>query len=161
MTKERLRWQLEEMHAKGVGGTWLYPTVRRSQPRSSEPGFWTDGWWEFVRFALDEHQRLGMVQYANDWLGRLDKAYFQSQLRRESKTAPELVGHRLVAHFARSTAAETVTLQIPDGEQILTAVAYQLHEAREDAVDDDSRVDLTEFVHGQEVKWDGRVPSGS
>ena len=25
LTEERLRWQLEEMHAKGVGGTWLYP----------------------------------------------------------------------------------------------------------------------------------------
>src|SRR6188474_1306765 len=99
LTQERLRWQLDEMHAKGVGGTWLYPKFGAAQPQSSEPGFWTPGWWEFVRFALDEQQRLGMVQFANDWLGRLDKAYFQSQIRRESKDRPELVGHRLVAHF--------------------------------------------------------------
>src|SRR4051794_2431524 len=54
LTKERLTWQLEEMHAKGVGGAWLYPRYGASQPQSSEPGFWTDGWWDFVRFALDE-----------------------------------------------------------------------------------------------------------
>src|SRR4029079_12796540 len=54
LTKERLVWQLEEMHAKGVGGTWLYPRYGANQPRSAEPGFWSDGWWEFVRFALDE-----------------------------------------------------------------------------------------------------------
>src|SRR6185503_4344226 len=53
LDKARLRWQMEEMHDKGVGGTWLYPRFGASQPRSSEPGFWTDGWWKFVEFALD------------------------------------------------------------------------------------------------------------
>ncbi|HEY3391446.1 MAG TPA: glycosyl hydrolase [Lacipirellulaceae bacterium] len=158
LTEERLRWQLAEMHAKGVGGTWLYPRFGASQPASSEPGFWTEGWWEFVRFALDEHQRLGMVQFANDWLGRLDKAYFQSQLRREAKQDPQLVGHRLVAHFARSTAAETLTLRIPDDEQILTAAAYHLREISEDAVDDESHIDLSEFMDGQELRWEAPGP---
>jgi hypothetical protein len=158
LTKERLTWQLEEMHAKGVGGTWLYPRFGASQPQSSEPGFWTDGWWDFVRHALDEHQRLGMVQYANDWLGRLDKAYFQSQLRRESKQHPDFVGHRLVAHFAHSSAAETLSIEVPSDEQVLTAVAYKLKEAHEDAVDDESRVDLAEFVRGQELKWEAPGP---
>jgi hypothetical protein len=158
LTKERLRWQLEEMHAKGVGGTWLYPRFGASQPLSSEPGFWTDGWWDFVRFALDEHQRLGMVQFANDWLGRLDKSYFQSQLRAEAAQKPLLAGRRLVAHFARSTAAETLTLRIPDDQAILAAAAYQLREQLEDAVDDESRIDLAEFVNGQELQWEAPGP---
>ena len=158
LTKERLRWQLEDMHAKGVGGTWLYPRFGASQPLSSEPGFWTDGWWEFVRFALDEHQRLGMVQFANDWLGRLDKAHFQSQLRSEAKQHPAMVGRRLVAHFARSTAAETLTLQIPPEEEILTAAAYRLREQSEDAVDEESRIDLLEFIDGQELEWESPGP---
>lgn len=158
LTEERLRWQLDEMHAKGVGGTWLYPKYGAAQPQSSEPGFWTPGWWEFVRFTLDEQQRLGMVQFANDWLGRLDKAYFQSQLRREAKENPKLMGHRLVVHSARSMAAETLTVQIPEGEQLISAVAYHLREANENAVDDESRVDLAEFVAGNEVKWDAPGP---
>ncbi|MEX2169198.1 MAG: glycosyl hydrolase [Pirellulales bacterium] len=158
LTKERLRWQLEDMHAKGVGGTWLYPRFGASQPRSSEPGFWTDGWWEFVRFALDEHQRLGMVQFANDWLGRLDKAYFQSQLRAERKDNPRLTGRRLVAHRARSTAAETISVRVPDDEQILAAAAYRLQEQSEDAVDNDSRIDLAEFIDGQELTWEAPEP---
>ena len=99
-----------------------------------------------------------MVQFANDWLGRLDKAYFQSQLRKEAKQNPQLVGHRLVAHFARSTAVETLSLQIPEGEQVLTAAAYQLRETREDAVDDETRVDLADSVDGRELKWDAPGP---
>jgi len=158
LTQERLRWQLEDMHAKGVGGTWLYPRYGASQRNSSEPGFWTEGWWEFVRFALDEHQRLGMVQYANDWLGRLDKAYFQNLLRAEAKDQPQLAGRRLVAHFARSTTAETLSIQAPEGEQILTAAAYHLQETREDAVDDDSRVDLIDSVQGQKLTWEAPGP---
>ncbi|MEX0642865.1 MAG: glycosyl hydrolase [Pirellulales bacterium] len=158
LTEERLRWQLEQMHAQGVGGTWLYPRFGASQPLSSEPGFWTDGWWEFVRFVLDEHQRLGMVQFANDWLGRLDKAYFQSQLRNEAKQDSKLAGRRLVAHFARSTAAETLTLQVPDGEEILTAAAYHLREQREDAVEDETRVDLSDQIDGQQLKWEAPGP---
>jgi hypothetical protein len=158
LTKERLRWQLEEMAAKGSGGTWLYPRFGASQPRSSEPGFWTDGWWEFVRFALDEHERLGLVQFANDWLGRLDKAYFQSQLRAESKQRPELVGRRLVAHFARSTSPGPLMLSIPEGETLLSAVAYHLRETQENAVDDETRVDLADLVAGRDIKWDAPGP---
>jgi alpha-L-rhamnosidase/Glycosyl hydrolases family 2, sugar binding domain len=158
LTRERLQWQLEEMHAKGVGGTWLYPRFGASQPQSSEPGFWTDGWWEFVRFALDEHQRLGMVQYANDWLGRLDKAYFQSQLRNERSQHPELTGRRLVVHRLRSSAAGTLSLLVPDDEQILSAAAYRLHEQQEDAVDGESRIELAERVDGQTLSWEAPGP---
>lgn len=158
LTEERLREQITDMYAKGVGGTWLYPRFGASQPQSSEPGFWTEGWWEFVRFALDEQHRLGMVQYANDWLGRLDKGYFQSLLRQEAKQNPRLVGQRLVAHFARSTAEETLSLRVPTGEHILSAAAYQLQEAREDAVDDDSRIDLIDAVNGNELTWEAPGP---
>lgn len=158
LSNERLAGQLEDMHAKGIGGTWLYPRFGASQARSSEPGFWSDDWWGFVRFALDEHQRLGMVQFANDWLGRLDKAYFQSQIRAEAKQRPEFVGHRLVVHSAKSTGAESLSVTVPEGEKILTASAYHLREAHEDVVDDESRVDLKDSVQGQEVKWDAPAP---
>jgi hypothetical protein len=158
LTKERLLEQLEDMHAKGSGGTWLYPRFGASQPRSSDPGFWTDGWWEFVRSTLDEHQRLGMVQYANDWLGRLDKAYFQTQLRNESKHEPKLVGHRLTAHFARSTGAGPLTLEIPEGQTLLSASAYKLREANEHVVEDDTRVDLSDSVNGRTISWDAPAP---
>lgn len=158
LTRERLRWQLEEMHAKGVGGTWLYPRFGASQPQSSEPGFWTDGWWEFVRYALDEHERLGMVEFSNDWLGRLDKAYFQSRLRDQRKEHPELTGQRLAVYRVRSSGAESLRLRIPENERVLSAAAYHLREAKEDSVDGASRVDLAEFIHARELSWDAPEP---
>jgi len=154
LSRERIRWQLEQMHQQGVGGTWLYPRYGAAQPQSCEPGFWTEGWWEFVRYSLDEHQRLGMVQYANDWLGRLDKSYFQNRLKEQTGERPELAGQRLMAHRLKSSAAETLRLRIPEGEQILSAAAYRLREAQESLVDGASREDLTSFIEGQEVVSD-------
>jgi alpha-L-rhamnosidase/Glycosyl hydrolase 2 galactose-binding domain-like len=158
LTREKLRWQLEDMHAKGSGGTWLYPRFGASQPMSAEPGFWSDGWWEFMAFALADHQRLGMVQWANDWLGRLDKAHFQSQLRGERGKNPKLMGRRLVAYRQRSSGAEPISLRVPEEETILAAAAYKLEEQQEDVVDGESRVDLLESVQGHELKWDAPGP---
>jgi len=158
LTREKLQWQLEDMHAKGSGGTWLYPRFGAKQPMSAEPGFWTDGWWEFMAFALAGHERLGMVQWANDWVGRLDKAYFQNQLRGERDKNPKLTGRRLVSYRQRTTGAEPVTLRVPEQETILTAAAYKLGEQQEDVVDGDSRIDLLESVQGHELKWESPNP---
>ena len=62
LDKDRMRWQLEEMKEKGVSGTWYYPRFVHGQPLSSDPQYWTEGWWEFTRFAVEEHQRLGLRQ---------------------------------------------------------------------------------------------------
>jgi hypothetical protein len=158
LTRDRLLWQLRDLHAKGVGGTWLYPRYGANQPESSEPGFWTDGWWEFMDFALAEHQRLGMVQWANDWVGRLDKAYFQSQLRREREQNPKLTGRRLVAYRQRSSGSEPIALRVPERETVLSAAAYKLLEQQEDTVDGDSRIELLDSVAGHELKWTAPGP---
>ena len=70
LSKEQLTWQLEQLKDKGVSGTWFYPRFRSGDPLASDPPYWTDEWWDFTRFSLEEHQRLGMVAWLNDWTAR-------------------------------------------------------------------------------------------
>ncbi len=153
LDRARLRWQLEDMHAKGVGGTWLYPRFHHSQAMSSDPGFWTEGWWEFVKFTLDEQERLGMRQWANDWLGRFDKNYFQTQLMAERDRNPALQGIRLVAHRGESMEAGEVRVDVPASQTILTASAYKRRSNKSDAVAGDTRIDLADAIVDHEVRW--------
>ena len=62
-----MTWQLEEMQEKGIAGTWFYPRFARGEDLSSNQPFWSDEWWDFVRFSLEEHRRLGMVHWYLDW----------------------------------------------------------------------------------------------
>lgn len=159
LDQEKMRWQLEDMHAKGIGGTWLYPRFGATQLESSEPGFWTDGWWEYLKFNLHEHQRLGMVQWANDWLGRLDKNYFQNQLIKERDQNPRLTGHRLVAHQKASQREQTVVIEVPKTQTILSAAAYRRIPGKNDAVDGDTRIDLMKSITGHKLIWKAADPN--
>jgi len=153
LSEEKLKWQLSDLEAKGVGGTWLYPRFGASQPLSAEPGFWTDGWWKFVNFALDEHERLGMQQWANDWLGRLSKNYFQEQLTAMSRQHPELAGQRLVLHTAKTATAGALEVKVPADQVILSAAAYCLNPGAKDHYDNRSRVELLPAVKDQRISW--------
>ena len=154
LSEEKLRSQIDDMHAKGVGGTWLYPRFGASQSMSSEPGFWTDGWWDFVRFALKEHERVGMVQWANDWIGRLDKNYFQNLLRAERDANPILIGYRLGPYQKISKGAETIQLRFRPEEVVLSAAAYRLIPGETDAVDGETRIDLLKSATNEGLSWD-------
>lgn len=153
LSEEKLKWQIEDLHAKGVGGTWLYPRFGASQPLSAEPGFWTDGWWKFLAFALAEHERLGMQQWANDWLGRLSKNHFQDQLRAMREQHPELMGRRLVLHRSKVVTNGTLEVNVPPNQKILCVAAYRRLPGTVESYDHASRVDLLSKAEGQQIRW--------
>jgi len=117
-----MRWQLEEMNAKGVAGTWFYPRFVGEEPLSSDPLYWTEKWWDFARFSMEEHRRLGMVAWLNDWTAR---QFFQDRLRAEREENPGLAGHRLALHTEESKAPGLITVDIPADEEVLHAAAYR------------------------------------
>src|SRR5918998_1795921 len=67
LDRERLTWQLEELKAKGVAGTWFYPRYIHGEPLGCDPPYFSDEWWEFVRFVTEEHKRLGMTSWFSNW----------------------------------------------------------------------------------------------
>src|SRR5581483_11854086 len=67
LDRDRMRWQLEELKDKGIAGSWFYARYVYDEPLASEPRYFTDGWWEFTRFAAEEHQRLGLRNFFSVW----------------------------------------------------------------------------------------------
>ena len=122
LDRERMRWQLEEMKAKGIAGTWLYPRFVYGQPLGPTPQYWTDEWWDITRFSAEEHQRLGMQMWFNDWTAH---QFFQNKLREECEENPALSGHCLAIHEVESKAPGLVEISVPDGEETLYAAAYK------------------------------------
>jgi len=147
LSEERIRWQLEELKAKGVGGTWYYPRFVRGQPLSCVPHYWTDEWWGFTKFAMNEHRRLGMRAWFSDWTAH---QFFQNSVREEAKKDPSLVGRRLLIHEAESSGEERILIEIPEGEEVLTAAAYR---KIGNSLDPASRVGLEDAVRENKLAW--------
>ena len=95
LSKEKMCLQLEDLKAKGVGGTWFYPRYLSGEPLPSDPAYWTEGWWDFTAFSLREHKRLGLVSWISDWTAH---GFFQDKLRAERSESTELTGRRLAIY---------------------------------------------------------------
>src|SRR5262249_13849984 len=122
LSKEKMKWQLEDLKAQGLAGTWLYPRFPYGAPLGTGPAYWTEQWWDYTRFSLEEQQRLGLFAWVSDWTGY---GFFQDKVREESRTHQDLVGRRLVAYEAQAGRDGSVHLDIPATEEILDAAAYQ------------------------------------
>jgi len=147
LSEERMRFQLEDMQRKGISGTWFYPRLVRGEPLQSTPPYWSDEWWDFTAFSLDEHARLGLRAWFSDWTGL---EAFQNQVRAEREERPELTGRRLAIREQASAGAGPVTIEIPPEEEILDAAAYRSTDA---GLDYASRRDLRETVADNRVTW--------
>jgi len=147
LRKDRLTWQLEQMREQGIAGTWFYPRFFTDEPLGSDPRYWTQQWWEFTRFAVQEHRRLGMIAWFSDWTAH---QFFQNILRGERDNHPELTGRRLVIHQEESSAESKLRIDIPAAEEVLDAAAYRKTDG---GVDYASRTVLTDAIRDNTVTW--------
>lgn len=148
LDKEKIRWQLEEMKEKGVAGTWYYPRFVYDQPLRSDPRYWSDEWWEFTRFSTEEHRRLGMQVWFNDWTAH---GFFQNKLRTESEGKTVLTGQRLVIREEESSIPGVIKIEIPPEENILHAAAYR---KLDDGLDYSSQRDLSDAINDNKLSWE-------
>lgn len=147
LSKKRLRWQLEEMKKKGIAGVWFYPRFFEREPLSSDPPYWTEEWWDFVKFSVEELRRLDMQAWVSDWTAY---QYFQNRLREKRKGNPKLTGWRLRIHEKESKAPGPIQIKVPPGEEILSAAAYKKLES---GLDGTSRRDLTDAIQDNKLVW--------
>jgi hypothetical protein len=74
LDKDRLLWQIEELHKKGITGMQIN-YIHRDTPGwptwSPDPVIFSDKWWEMWKFAADEAGKrsmgIGMSGYTIDW----------------------------------------------------------------------------------------------
>ena len=150
LDKERMRWQLEEMKEKGVAGTWFYPRFVYDQPLRSDPPYWTEEWWEFTKFSVEEHHRLGMYAWFNDWTAN---QFFQNRLREEREENPFLTGCRLIIHEEEAKAPGLMEIDIPPEEEVLDAAAYKRLDGELDYA---SRIDLNNAIQEGKLAWEAK-----
>jgi len=74
LDKERLLWQIEELHKKGINGMQIN-YIHKDSPGwptyPAEPAIFSDKWWEIWKYAADEAGKrsmgIGMSGYTIDW----------------------------------------------------------------------------------------------
>jgi len=122
LDKERMTWQLQEMKRMGVSGTWYYPRLIYGEALEPTPAYWTEEWWDFFRFSMQEHERLGLVAWTSDWTAA---EFFQGQLREQREKEPWLWGRRLAMHQKEASGPGPLTLELQDDESLLWAAAFR------------------------------------
>jgi hypothetical protein len=147
LDKEKMRWQLEELHDKGVAGTWYYPRYIGDEDLACRPRYWTEEWWDLTEFAIEEHERLGMAYWFSDWTAH---EFVQDRLRLESGTRPEFIGRRLTFHQEVATAPGPLSLKADADEVVIDAAAFS---PAGDYLDYTTRQDLTSSVSAGELQW--------
>ena len=85
LDRKQMTWQLEELKAKGISGTWYYPRFSFGEPLCSDPAYWSEEWWEFTKFAMEEHRRLGLRAWFSDWTAH---KFFSEYGQRGSRKGP-------------------------------------------------------------------------
>lgn len=146
--KEKITWQLEEMKKIGTAGTFFYMRYTADEPFAVNPAYRSDEFFELFRFSLEEHQRLGMEAYFSEWTGQRS---IESEICEGGTASAELAGRRLVLHEAASKAAGAIEVEVPAGEEVLSAGAYKVVG---NGLDGGSRVELLDTFDGSRVSWE-------
>lgn len=146
---ERLIWQLDELHRKGISGVQVnyahedspgWPTY------TSEPPIFSDAWWRIWGRVADECRKrgmgIGLSTYTLDWprTNNLFQQLFYSK--------PELNPLRLEPlPRQRLTAGQTVTMAVPG--DLIAARAHRLSGDRLQG----AGVDLTPSIRDGRLAW--------
>ena len=115
LDKDRLRWQIEELHQKGIPGmqvNYAHQDTQGWATYPAEPELFSDPWWEMWRFVADECGKrgmgIGLSGYTIDWPNG------KSLVSRLIYSDPEIQGREIkVAHKARVSGGASVLLDIP------------------------------------------------
>ena len=143
LDRERLVWQLDQMKAKGV----MNPCVIYVPTDLGEPPVWSDAWWDYWRWAVDQCKRRGMTLWFSDY--KVDTYRYRDFLREH----PERRSQTLKRVHRRVNTAGTVTVQVPD--PVVSARAFQV---AGDSLDPASAVDLRNHLQENALNWD--APGG-
>ena len=99
LNRERLLWQLDELHKAGVSGAQINYSHTRSdgwRTEKVEPPIFSDEWWDIFAFmAVESAKRgmgIGMSGYTLDWPGR-DNLFRQLGITTDDHAHGQPYGH--------------------------------------------------------------------
>ncbi len=149
LDKERLLWQIEQLHALGIAGMQVnyahedspgWPTYR------AEPEIFSDAWWDAWKYVAGEcgkrQMGIGLSGYTLDWPNG------KSLISRTIYSDPEIQGREIVvAHRQKILATETLDSSLP-----ADTVAVRAYPERPPGPGPGS-LDLMELVRDEHLTW--------
>jgi len=146
---ERLTWQLEQLHQKGISGVqvnYAHEDTPGWPTYPADPPIFSESWWRIWGRVADECRKrgmgIGLSTYTLDWTGapNLFRQLFYSK--------PELHALRLLPPTRqRLKSGQTATIIVP--ENFIGARAYRVR----DNVLQPGGVDLMPFLSNGVIQW--------
>jgi hypothetical protein len=154
LTKERILWQLTQLHDKGVAGVNInYQHDPEMKTAKGEPPIFSNEWWDLWQWVVEECSRLEMSIGFDDYtLAWPDKGVIALTIVDNN---PDMKGARLeyAAHLV--SGGESVSIQLPVDTELISAQAYKV---KEEQLDAGSRIDLQCSISKDSLEWN--APAG-
>ncbi len=149
LDKERLLWQIDELHAKGISGMQVnyahedspgWPTY------AAEPEIFSDAWWDVWKYVASECGKrgmgIGLSGYTLDWPGG------RSLISRTIYGESEIQGREIaIARKQRVSAGQPLACDLP-----ADTVAVRAYPCGEAGIGP-GNVDLLDSIRKQRLEW--------
>ena len=149
LDQERLLWQIEQLHEKGVSGMQVNYAHEDSSgwpTYAVEPAIFSDAWWEMWKFVAGECGRrgmgIGLSGYTLDWPNG------KSLVSRTIYSDPEIQGREIaIVRKQHVSAGQTLACELP--ADTVAVRAYRVGPAGIGA----DNIDLTDSVRNHRLDW--------
>ncbi|HUT14136.1 MAG TPA: glycosyl hydrolase [Thermoguttaceae bacterium] len=149
LDKDRLLWQIEQLHEKGISGMQVnyahedspgWPTY------PSEPEIFSDAWWDVWKYVAGECGKrgmgIGLSGYTLDWPNG------RSLISRTIYGDPEIQGREIgIAHKQRVAAGQALARDLP-----ADTVAVRAYPFGETGIGP-GNIDLVGSIHNERLEW--------
>jgi len=147
---ERLRWQLDELHKKGVDQVCLIYLA----PLRSDPPYFTEDWWKLYEEMADYAAGLGMKVWLTDGIAWGSPFINNSVLEED----PDFRGQLLEQQEKTVSGAGRVLHEIPQGYEVTDILGAYAYRTTPEGIDVGERRDLSSLLDGRTLAWD--APAG-
>ena len=149
LEKERLLWQIEELHRKGVSGmqvNYAHEDTPGWPTYAAEPEIFSDQWWDIWKFVADECSKrdmgIGLSGYTIDWPN--GKSLVSSTIYSD----PEIQGREIkIADRKGPKASVRISKQLPP--QLIGVHAYRI----KGQTILPGGLDLSIFIKDKQLDW--------
>lgn len=115
LDRERLLWQIEELHRKGIAGVqvnYAHEDTPGWPTYAAQPEIFSDEWWDFWKFVADECGKrdmgIGLSGYTLDWPNE------RSLVSRTIYADPDIGGRELqVASRTKARVGDVTVIDLP------------------------------------------------
>jgi len=155
LDKDRLLWQIEELHKKGITGmqvNYAHQDTPGWPTYPAQPELFTDPWWDVWKFVAAECKKrgmgIGLSGYTIDWPNG------QSLISRTIYSDPEIQGREIKVESKTPVKADqTVLIKIPQG-----AIGVHAYPVRNNILESGG-IDLLSAVRDGQLEW--KTPGGN